>query len=78
MVTLTDALNDLDDLKSALYDIVEGGLLNENINDQVQELLREAYSLLEDEVQYNTTHKIAQQCAIFFGYAQPQAKAIEI
>ena len=50
MVTLQDALNDLDDLKSALYDIVEGGLLNENINDQVQELLREAYSLLEDEV----------------------------
>lgn len=50
MVTLTDALNDLDDLKSALYDTVNAGLLAENINDQVQELLREAYSLLEDEV----------------------------
>ena len=50
MVTLTDALNDLDDLKCALYDIVEGGALDENINDQVQELLREAYGLLEDEV----------------------------
>ena len=50
MVTLQDALNDLDDLKSALYDIVNGGLLNENINDQVQELLREAYAMLEEEV----------------------------
>ena len=50
MVTLTDALNDLDDLKCALYDIVSGGALDENINDQVQELLREAYSLLEDEL----------------------------
>lgn len=50
MVTLQDALNDLDDLKSALYDIVNGGLLNENVNDQVQELLREAYDLLDEEV----------------------------
>ncbi len=50
MVTLQDALNDLDDLKSALYDIVNGGLLNENVNDQVQELLREAYDLLDGEV----------------------------
>ena len=50
MVTLQDTLNDLDDLKCALYDIVEGGLLDENINDQVQELLREAYDLLDDEV----------------------------
>lgn len=50
MVTLQDTLNDLDDLKCALYDIVEGGLLDENTNDEVQELLREAYRLLEDEV----------------------------
>ena len=50
MVTLQDALNGLDDLKSALYDIVNGGLLNENVNDQVQELLREAYDLLDGEV----------------------------
>ena len=48
MVTVQDVLNDLDDAKSALYDIVNGGLLDENINDQVQELLREAYSMLED------------------------------
>ena len=50
MVTLQDTLNDLDDLKCALYDIVEGGNLDENVNDEVQELLREAYRLLEDEV----------------------------
>lgn len=50
MVTLQDTLNDLDDLKSALYDIVSAGKLNENINDQVQELLREAYDLLDEEV----------------------------
>lgn len=48
MVTVQDVLNDLDDAKSALYDMVNGGLLDENINDQVQELLREAYSMLED------------------------------
>ena len=48
MVTVQDVLNDLDDAKSALYDIVNSGLLDENINDQVQELLREAYSMLED------------------------------
>ena len=48
MVTVQDVLNDLDDAKSALYDIVNGGLLDENINDQVQELLREAYNMLED------------------------------
>ena len=50
MVTLQDTLNDLDDLKCALYDIVSGGKLDENIADQVQELLREAYALLEDEL----------------------------
>lgn len=48
MVTVQDVLNDLDDAKSALYAMVNGGLLDENINDQVQELLREAYSMLED------------------------------
>ena len=48
MVTVQDVLGDLDDMKSALYDIVEQGALDENINDQVQELLREAYSLLEE------------------------------
>lgn len=50
MVTVQDVLGDLDDMKSALYDIVEAQQLDANINDQVQELLREAYSLLEDEV----------------------------
>ena len=48
MVTVQDVLGDLDDMKSALYDIVEQGALDENINDQVQELLREAYYLLEE------------------------------
>lgn len=48
MVTVQDILGDLDDMKSALYDIVEGGLLDDNINAQVQELLREAYNMLED------------------------------
>lgn len=50
MVTVQDVLNDLDDAKSALYDMVNGGLLDENINDQVQELLRAAYELLEEQV----------------------------
>jgi hypothetical protein len=50
MVTLQDTLNDLDDLKCALYDIEAGGGLDDNINAQVQELLREAYYLLEEEV----------------------------
>ena len=50
MITLQDALNDLDDLKSALYDIVNGGQLDENVNDQVQEMLREVYTMLEEEV----------------------------
>ena len=50
MVTLQDVLNDLDDMKSALYDIVNGDGLDENVNDEVQELLREVYTMLEDEV----------------------------
>lgn len=50
MVTLQDVLNDLDDMKCALYDIVNGDGLDENTNDEVQELLREVYRLLEDEV----------------------------
>ena len=50
MVTVQDVLNDLDDLKSALYDIVNAGLLDENVNDQVQELLRDAYDQLDAEV----------------------------
>ena len=45
MVTLQDVLND-----SALYDIVNAGLLDENVNDQVQELLRDAYDQLDAEV----------------------------
>ena len=48
-LTINDILGDIDDTKSVLYDMVEEGKLNENINDQVQELLREVYSLLEDE-----------------------------
>lgn len=49
MVTVQDILGDLDDMKSALYDITERGALDENINDQVQELLREVYGMLEEE-----------------------------
>lgn len=45
---LQDVLDDLDDMKSALYTIVDEGNLDRNINDQVQELLREVYDLLED------------------------------
>ena len=48
MVTLQDVLNDLDDTKSVLYDMVEEGTLDENTNDEVQELLREVYRLLDD------------------------------
>ena len=50
MVTLQDVLNDLDDMKSALYDIVNGEGLDENTNDEVQELLREVYNMLEEVV----------------------------
>ncbi len=49
MITVQDALDDLDDVKSALYTLVEAKQLDANINDQVQELLREAYYLLEEE-----------------------------
>lgn len=49
MLTVQDALGDLDDLKSMLYTIEEQGGVDSNINAQVQELLREAYYLLEDE-----------------------------
>lgn len=48
MFTLSDVLADLDDVKSRLYDLVESGQLDENINDQAQELMREAYGLLEE------------------------------
>lgn len=44
-----DVLDDLDDMKSALYTIVDEGNLDDNINAQVQELLREAYNLLEGD-----------------------------
>lgn len=52
MVTLQDVLNDLDDVKCALYDIVSAGKLDENINDQAQELLREVYDMLDEEVDH--------------------------
>ena len=48
---LQDLLDTLDDIKSELYELVDDGQLNENINDQVQELLREVYGMLEDEVE---------------------------
>lgn len=47
MPTVDDILGDLDDLKSALYDCASVGNIDSNICDQVQELLREAYALLE-------------------------------
>ena len=47
---LQDLLDTLDDIKSELYELVDDGQLNENINDQVQELLREVYGMLEEEV----------------------------
>ena len=48
MPTVDDILGDLDDLKSALYDCESVGNVSTNVCDQVQELLREAYSLLEE------------------------------
>jgi hypothetical protein len=48
MTALDELLAELDDFKSALYTLVEQGALDENTNDQVQELLREARELLED------------------------------
>lgn len=47
---LQDLLDTLDDIKSELYELVDDGQLKENINDQVQELLREVYGMLEEEV----------------------------
>ena len=47
-MTLQDLLADLDDLKSALYTLAESGQLEVNTCDQVQELLRDAYTLLEE------------------------------
>ena len=49
MPTVEDLLADLDDIKSALYTLVEAGQVDENINDQVQELFREAGYLLEGD-----------------------------
>lgn len=53
MFTLADVLADLDDVKSRLYELVEAGLLDENINDQAQELMRESYSMLEETLDDN-------------------------
>lgn len=50
MFTLQDVLADLDDVKSRLYDLVECGKLDDNINAQAQELLRETYYMLEEEL----------------------------
>lgn len=47
-MTLEDALADLDDLKSALYALVDAGQLEVNTNDQAQELLRSVYTLLDE------------------------------
>ena len=47
---LQDLLDTLDDIKSELYELVDDGQLKENTNDQVQELLREVYGMLEDEI----------------------------
>ena len=47
-MTVHDLLADLDDLKSALYALVDKGQLEVNTNDQVQELLREVYTLLDE------------------------------
>jgi hypothetical protein len=48
MTALDELLAELDNVKSSLYTLVEQGSLDENTNDQVQELLREARELLED------------------------------
>jgi hypothetical protein len=47
-MTVDDILADLDDLKSALYECKD---VDANICDQAQELLREVYALLEEEVE---------------------------
>ena len=51
MFTLQDVLADLDDVKCRLYELVEAGKLDDNINAQAQELMREAYGLLEEETE---------------------------
>ena len=53
MSKLQTAMDDLDDLKNYLYDCEASGDLSENINDQVQELLREARDLLGGEEEDN-------------------------
>ena len=50
MLTLQGVLGELDDMKTDLYVLVDNGQLDDNINAQVQELLREAYDLLDEEV----------------------------
>lgn len=50
MLTLNGVLGTLDDMKTDLYVLVDKGQLDENINDQVQELLREVYTMLDEEV----------------------------
>ena len=51
MPTVDEILGWLDDLKSSLYDCESVGDISTNTCDQVQELLREAYALLEGEVE---------------------------
>ena len=48
MLQVQGVLDTLDDVKSELYEIVDSGGLDRNINDQVQELLREAYYMLDE------------------------------
>jgi hypothetical protein len=48
MTALDDLLAELDDVKSALYTLVEQGALDENKCDEAQELLRAAYELLAE------------------------------
>lgn len=50
MITLQGVLGELDDMKTDLYVLVDKGQLDDNINAQVQELLREAYYLLDEEL----------------------------
>jgi hypothetical protein len=47
MHTVEDILDDLSDLKSALYECQEAGNVDLNTCDQAQELLREVRDLLE-------------------------------
>ena len=50
MLTLQGVLGELDDMKTDLYVLVDKGQLNDNINAQVQELLREVYDMLDEEL----------------------------